>query len=191
MSKPNAGEQPAPVDPVDFDLAAWVDGAVVATDRIEVSSRAGLRATVDDLKKQIDAASSSTTRAAARRAEVKALEEQLAEATEALAGSWVEVEFRTPTPGERSRAFKGIGEDDAEGKTAALLAIVGRLRPIGAEDWTTLEADGWRRIFDVIGSGQFDALSVKVATLAFTRGVTPDFSQRASSYLETRRSSTS
>ena len=30
------------VDPVDFDLEAWVNGAVAATDRIEVSSRAGL-----------------------------------------------------------------------------------------------------------------------------------------------------
>lgn len=181
-----------PVAPVDFDLEAWVNGAVAATDQIEVSSRAGLAAQLLDLVKRHEEATAKTTRAAAKRAEIQSLEEQIRETAEALEGSWVEIEFRTPTPTERREAFAGItDESDDEARVAGLLERVGRLRPKGAEGWQRLSAAEWRRIFAVIGSGQFDALSQKMAALAFTKGVTPGFSQRALSYLETRRSARS
>lgn len=179
------------VDPVDFDLEAWVAGAVAATDRVEVSSRAGLAAQLIDLMKQHEAADKKPGRAAAKRAEVAALAEQIRETAEALDGSWVEVEFRVPTPTERREAFKGTTDDDAEVRVANLLQRVGKLRPVGSEDWQTLDGAGWLRIFDVIGAGQFDALSMKMGALAFTKGVRPDFSRRALSYLETPRSGTS
>ena len=176
------------VTPVDFDVESWVNGAVAATDTVEVSSRAGLAAQLLDLVKRHEQASEKATRAAAKRAEIKALEDEIRTTAEALEGSWVEVEIRTPTPSERRAAFKDTTDDDEEQRVASLLAAVGRLRPKGTEDWQALDAAGWLRIFDVIGSGQFDALSQKMAALAFTKGVTPGFSQRALSYLETRRS---
>ena len=180
--------EPKHIEPVDFDIEAWVNGAVAATETVEVSSRAGLAAQLIALMKQHEQAAEKPTRAAAKRTEIKAIEEQIRETAEALEGSWVEVEIRTPTPSERRAAFKDTTDDDEEQRVAGLLAAVGRLRPKGSEGWQTLDAAGWLRIFDVIGSGQFDALSQKMASLAFTKGVTPGFSQRALSYLETRRS---
>jgi hypothetical protein len=184
-------DKPTAADLAAFDLEAWANGAVVAKDTIEVSSRAGLAVQLLDLVKQHEDASKKNTRAAAKRAEVEALAEQIRETAAALEGSWVEVEFRAPTPSERREAFKGYDDDDDEGRIAALLERVGRLRPRGSEEWQTLQAAGWLRIFEVIGSGQFDGLSQKMATLAFTKGVTPGFSQRALSYLETRSSAKS
>ena len=180
--------EPKHTDPAEFDLEAWVNGAVAATDRVEVSSRAGLAAQLVDLVKQHEQATAKPTRAAAKRAEAKALEDQIRETAESLEGSWVEIEFRTPSPSERREAFKDVAEDDEEGRIAGLLAVVGKLRPKGTEEWQTLPVAGWLRIISAIGSGQFDALSQKMAVLAFTKGVTPGFSQRALSYLETRRS---
>ena len=182
-------DQPEHVDPAGFDLEAWVNGAVAATDRIEVSSRAGLAAQLVDLVKQHEQAAAKPTRAAAKRAALSVLEDEIRATAASLEGSWVEVEFRTPSPTERREAFKGMTDDtDDEARIAALLERVGKLRPKGDGEWETLDAPAWRRIFDVIGSGQFDALSQKMASLAFTKGVTPGFSQRALSYLETRRS---
>lgn len=178
-------------DPVDFDLEAWVNGAVAARDSVEVSSRAGLAAQLIDLMKQHEAASERNTRAAAKRAEIKALEEQIEATAAELEGSWVEVEFHTPTPSQRREAFKGTGDEDTEQRVANLLAVVGRLRARGTEDWQSLPAAGWLRIFDVIGTGQYDALMLKFNGVAFTKGVTPGFSQRALSFLETRRSARS
>ena len=126
-------DQTEHVDPIDFDLEAWVAGAVAATDRVEVSSRAGLAAQLIDLMKQHEAADKKPGRAAAKRAEVTALAEQIRETAEALDGSWVEVEFRVPTPTERREAFKGTTDDDAEQRVANLLERVGKLRPELAE----------------------------------------------------------
>ena len=176
------------VDPVDFDLEAWVNGAVAARDSIEVSSRAGLAAELLDLMKRHEQAASKNTRAAAKRAEVKALEEQIEQVANALEGSWVEVEFRAPTPSERRKAFAGAEDDDAEQKVANLLARVGRLRPRGTEEWQTLAPAGWLKVFDTIGTGQYDALILAFNGVAFTKGVTPGLSQRALSYLRTRGS---
>jgi hypothetical protein len=176
------------VDPVDFDIEAFVNGAVAATDRVEVSSRAGKAAELRDLLKQLKDADEKPGRAAAKRAEVKAIEEQIREVADALEGSWVEIEFTTPTPSQRRESFKGTTDDEPERRMANLLERVGRLRPVGSEAWQTLEASGWLRIFDVIGAGQYTEVDAKMANLAFTKGVTPGFSQRALSYLETRRS---
>lgn len=175
-------------DPVDFDLEAWVNGAVAARDSIEVSSRAGLAAELMDLVKRHEQASEKQTRAAAKRAEIKAIEDEIREKAEALEGSWVEIDFRAPTPSERHKAFKGTEDDDTEQRVANLLALVGRLRPKGTGEWQTLVPAGWLRVFDTIGTGQYDALILKFNGVAFTKGVTPGFSQRALSYLETRRS---
>lgn len=185
MSK---SEKPDPIDVVGFDIEAWAAGAVAATARVEVSSRAGLEARLRDLVKAHEEADKKPGRAAAKRAEVADLAEQIRETAAELEGSWVEVEFTTPTPSQRREALKGTSDDDAEQRMANLLERTGRLRPVGTQEWQSLEAAGWLRIFDVIGSGQFDALSVKMAELTFTKGVTPGFSQRALSYLETPRS---
>lgn len=175
-------------DPVDFDVEAWVNGAVAARDSINVSSRAGLAADLIDLTKRLERAKEKNTRAAAKRVEVQALEEQIRDAAEALEGSWVEIEFRTPKPSERREAFKGTDSDDAEQRVANLLALVGRLRPKGTEEWQSLAPAGWLTIFETIGTGQYDALMLKFNGVAFTQGVTPGFSQRVLSSLPPRSS---
>ena len=177
-----------PTPPVDFDLEAWVNGAVAARDSIDVSSRAGLAAQLADLATRLKRAEEKKGRAAAKRAEVEAIEDEMAQVAQALEDSWVEVEFRTPTPSERRKAFAGTDDDDTEQRVANLLATVGTIRPKGVEEWQTLDAAGWLRIFDTIGTAQYDALMLKFNGVAFTKGVTPGFSQRVLSSLETRRS---
>lgn len=180
-----------PVESIDvagFDLEAWAAGAVKAVETVQVSSKAHLEQRLRELVDAHKAAEKKPGRAAAKRAEVADLAEQIRETAAALEGSWVEVEISVPTPSQRREAFKDVPVEDEEQRVANLLERTARLRPVGGQEWQTLEAAGWLRVFDVIGSGQYDAISTKMATLAFTKGVTPGFSQRALSYLETPRS---
>lgn len=179
---------PDPIDVAGFDIEAWANGAVAARDSVQVSSRAGLAGEMIDLLAQHKEAAKKDTRAAAKRAELKALEEQINEKAAALEGSWVDIEFRTPTPSERRKAFVGTDDEDAEQRVANLLSVVARLRPHGTEEWQTLAPVGWLRIFETIGTGQYDELMLKFNGVAFTKSVTPGFSQRALSYLKTRGS---
>lgn len=178
-----------------FDLEAFVSGAVVAKDTVEVSSKAGLVAQMMQLMTE-HADKSQTKESRGKRlaekdgADVSALEKQIREIADDLEGSWVEVEITSPTPSQRREAAEA-GKDVEEQTVAALLERVGRLRPKGTEEWAVLEQAGWLSIFDAIGNNQYHKINEKLAVLTYGKGVTPGFSQRALSYLETQGSSKS
>lgn len=178
-----------------FDLEAFVSGAVAAKDTVEVSSKAGLVARMLALMAEHEQASKPKESRGKRLAEKDAtdagdIEKRIREVAEELEGSWVEVEITSPTPSQRREAADA-GNDVEERTVAALLQRVGRVRAKGAEDWTTLEQAGWLSIFDAIGNNQYKKVGDSLAALTYGKGVTPGFSQRALSYLETRGSSKS
>lgn len=180
-----------------FDLDAFVSGAVVAKDSVEVSSKPGLQARLVALMSEHHTQSKAEPTRSKRLAEkdgadLADLEEQIRAMAEEMEGSWIEVEFTTPTPTQRREASE-IGKEVNEATVAALLERVGRLRPKGGDDdsWATLDQSGWARIFDAIGADQFGKIADSLALLAYGKGVTPGFSRRALSYLETRASSKS
>lgn len=176
-----------------FDIEAFISGAVVATDTVDVSSKAGLAAKLQALVVEHAEKSQAKEGRGKRLAEkdgadISGLEQQIRDVAAELDGSWVEVEFTTPMPSQRREAAEA-GKDVEEQTVAALLERVGRLRPKGTEEWATLEQAGWASIFNVIGNNQFQQIAEKLAVLTYGKGVTPGFSRRALSYLETRESS--
>src|SRR5690606_41353933 len=107
---------------------------------------------------------------------------------EQLEGSWVVVEILAARP-TRLRVASEAGRDLEEQVVAALLERAGRLRPKGTDEWSTLEQAGWESVFGAIGNNQYKKVADVLAALTYGKGVTPGFSRRALSYLETRGSS--
>ena len=185
--------QEASLTPGTFDLEAFVSGAVVATEVVEVSSKAGLAAKMMALMTEHEKASKSTEAKSKRLAEKDGkdtadLEQQIRDIADELDGSWVEVEITAATPTQRREASEA-GKDVEEQVVAALLERAGRLRPKGTQEWSTLEQAGWESVFGAIGNNQYKKVADVLAALTYGKGVTPGFSRRALSYLETRASS--
>lgn len=185
--------QEASLTPGSFDLEAFVNGAVVATEVVEVSSKPGLAKKMMALMTEHEEASKSTEGRSKRlaekdKADTADLEQQIRDVATELDGSWVEVEVSAATPTQRREASEA-GKDVEEQVVAALLERAGRLRPKGTDEWTTLEQAGWESIFGAIGNNQYKKIADVLAALTYGKGVTPGFSRRALSFLETRASS--
>lgn len=178
--------------PGGFDLESFISGAVVATDSVEVTSKPGLhkqlQALVGEHAEKSRATESRSKRLAEKDEDLSDLEKRIRDMAAELEGSWVEVEFTTPTPTQRRLATE-VGGEVNEAVVAALMEHVGRIRPKGADEWSELKQAGWASVFDAIGSDQFSKVADRLAVLTYGKGVTPGFSQRALSYLETRESS--
>src|SRR5690606_25049006 len=98
--------QEASLTPGTFDLEAFVSGAVVATEVVEVSSKAGLAAKRMALMPEHETASKSTDAKSKRLAEKDGkdtadLQQQIRDIADELDGSWVEVEITAATPTQR------------------------------------------------------------------------------------------
>ena len=181
--------------PAEFDLEAWVAGKVTQTDTVEVSAKSGLVKQLGDLVDEharlLKETDKPTRRMAEKPADADAVAEQIRAVAEELDGSWLTVDMRAPTPTER-RKSQSAGKEEEE-KVAAMLAITATVRPSHDDDAdpATLDQAGWLQIFDAIGANQYQRVAEAMAVLAYGKGVTPGFSQRALSYLETRSSSKS
>ena len=195
---PDNTQTPTPADLAEFDLDAFIAGAVTATKTVAIAQDRSLgeqiRQAMQDVVDLEQAQSDDTAagRPSKRRAataedpELEAARARLADLEEKAEGTYVFVRVEALSRATRKQALKDAqaagGDVDVYNQSVlAHTAQVFQLDPRTHKDapGKTLTFDQWGAFADAIGYLQWDAL-VDAAAEAAGTGVSPDFSQPAS-----------
>lgn len=186
-------------DVPDFDIDAWIDGKVIPRDTLRVTNDVTLAEKSAELARRIDEAKTRAEeaqregRSGGRRAgakdhpDVAAAKDELKALLAAHDQTWLTVHLRALDAHEAADVSdKGPRTVD---KLAAGLALCATLTKDDGPHQTLTE-EKWHAFLNTIGAVQSIQLNRKMNALA-DMVVTPDFSERASSILETSGSSSS
>lgn len=195
---PDNTQTPTPADLAEFDLDAFIAGAVTATKTVAIAQdrslgeqiRQAMQDVVDLEQAQSDdkaAGRPSKRRAAtAENPDLEAARARLADLEEKAEGTYVFVRVEALSRATRKQAVKDAqaagGDVDVYNQsvlahTAHVFQLDPRTHPHAPGK--TLTFDQWGAFADAIGYLQWDAL-VDAAAEAAGTGVSPDFSQPAS-----------
>lgn len=185
--------------PAQFDIEAFVAGAVVPNDTCRVTNNPaivqrlaelenesiGIRQAVAMADQAAEAGNDSIKRRLASKPDhevrLRAIEDEVAELLADETVEWIEVTFRAIDPFEKS--FINTQNPKNEVHQAILyFAASGTVRKAGDGDdaWKPMGADSWKALVDVIGVRQFEELDRVCASVCFGDTVGPDFWRRFS-----------
>ncbi|MFK5689603.1 hypothetical protein ACI3EY_08040 [Ornithinimicrobium sp. LYQ92] len=196
-----------PTRPATFDLPGFISGAKSHTNTriMPVTSRpdiagelAALTYEQDQLVALIeeDKASEGGTpkRLSAKSIRARRIDEikaRIAELEPELDGTWVEIKLRASTAGEQT-AVRLLRLPPGIEVAGAVFEDAATIRPAGEGDdaWSSLTAEQWVDLIEVIGIEQYETLDKTHTSLTY-QGVTPDFYERYSASRGTRTTSSS
>lgn len=191
-------QTPTPADLAEFDLDAFIAGAVTATKTVAIAQDRSLgeqiRQAMQDVMdlEQAQSNDKAAGRPSKRRAatsedpDLEAARARLADLEEKAEGTYVFVRVEALTRATRKQALKDAQavDGDAYAYNQAVLAHTAQVFQVDPRTHPdapgkTLTFDQWGAFADAIGYMQWDAL-VDAAIEAAGTGVSPDFSQPAS-----------
>lgn len=189
---------PTPADLAEFDLDAFIAGAVTATKTVAIAQDRSLgeqiRQAMQDVMdlEQAQSNDKAAGRPSKRRAatsedpDLEAARARLADLEEKAEGTYVFVRVEALSRATRKQALKDAqaADGDIDAYNQAVLAHTAQLFKVDPRTnpnapGKTLTFDQWGAFVDAIGYVQWDALVGAMAEAAGT-GVSPDFSQPAS-----------
>lgn len=195
---PTPTPTPTPADLAEFDLDAFIAGAVTATKTVAIAQDRSLgeqiRQAMQDVMdlEQAQSNDKAAGRPSKRRAatsedpDLEAARARLADLEEKAEGTYVFVRVEALSRATRKQALKDAqaADGDAYAYNQAVLAHTAQLYKLDPRTHPdapgrTLTFDQWGAFADAIGYMQWDVL-VDAAIEAAGTGVSPDFSQPAS-----------